>query len=271
MKEKTQNYSIQVAKICDHLMSIISSKFYTDQDLTSKEPYKYLYTILFKTNNALETANILTCNIVNKPNTTDSIFLILRTILSDLIIYYCLVSKSANDEDFEKNIHSLYFDHISYTVKEMKNFNRSAYKQSEEKNNEDILKFKANYPHYFFNEDGTDKVEKPAKWNVSFLVKKHLTEQHQDNNLDILIRAKKLYDKFSKYEHFGILTQNLIHRSFEDKQLSNVFEDIFWANKIILFFIDDILRFWLDNNNSEYLKFNSLSQEITDSKWINQS
>lgn len=131
MKERIAKYSSKIAAITFHLMNNVISKIWDDVSINS-EPHKYLYTVLFKTNNALDTSNILTNNVIEKPTTTDSLFLILRTAISDLVIYDYLLRISKSDEEFKINIHRMYCDHIEKTITEIKKFYRSAYQETEE-------------------------------------------------------------------------------------------------------------------------------------------
>jgi len=268
MKEEIEKYSSKIATITFHLVNKIISKIW-DDDAINKEPYKYLYTILFKTNNALDTSNVLTNNIVEKPTTTDSLFLILRTAISDLVIYEYLIRISESDEELKNNIHQMYYDHIENTITEMRKFYRSAYKESEKKINEKIDELKSMYPKYF-NEKGEPKF-KPLKLSVSSMARNIISNKTKNENLDYLITAKELYDRFSKYEHFGILTLDLTHRQFKGERLNEVFQDIFWANKVILFYIDNLIGIWLKKGDEEYKIFDKLRREIADLKWIKKS
>ena len=209
-------------------MRNIIAKIWKDGSINI-EPHKYLYTILFKTNNALDTSNILANNLIGKPTTTDSLFLILRAAISDLVIYNYLIRISKNDEDLEKNIHRMYYDHIENTISEIKKFYRSAYQETEEKIRHEIDKLKQMYPFYF-DENGDPKY-KPLKLSVSVMARKIIGNKEKGESLEYLISAKELYDKFSKYEHFGILTLDITHRQFKEERLAEVFQDVFWANK----------------------------------------
>jgi hypothetical protein len=265
MKEDIAKYSSKIATLTFHLMNNVISKIWND-DSINKEPHKYLYTVLFKTNNALDTSNILTLNIIDKPTTTDSLFLILRTAISDLVIYEYLLRISKSDEDFENNIHRMYYDHIENTIKEMRKFYGNAYKESESKINEKIDELKSMNPNYF-KEDGQPKFI-PLKLSVSSMARKIISNKAENENLEYLITAKELYDRFSKYEHFGILTLDLIHRQFKEERLIEVFQDIFWANKVILFYVDNIIGIWLKKEDEEYKIFDDLRREIADLKWM---
>jgi len=133
-------------------------------------------------------------------------------------------------------------------------------KESESKISEKIDELKSMNPKYF-NENGEPKL-KPLKLSVSSMARKIISNKTKDENLEYLITAKELYDRFSKYEHFGILTLDLIHRQFKSERLNEVFQDIFWANKVILFYINNLIGIWLKKEDKEYKVFEKLRKEI---------
>lgn len=115
----------------------------------------------------------------------------------------------------------------------------------------------------YFDDTGEPKYE-PLKLTVSHMVRGIISNKVQGEDLEYLITAKELYDKFSKYEHFGILTLDITHRQFKDERVNEVFQDVFWANKVILFYLDNLIVVWLKKEESEYQIFNKLRMEIAD-------
>jgi len=53
----------------------------------NEEPLKFLYTILLKINNGLDTCSILFLNFLDKPHFVDSLIVICRSLIADSAIF----------------------------------------------------------------------------------------------------------------------------------------------------------------------------------------
>lgn len=87
-----------------------------DPTIISTEPNKFSYSLLLKFNNGLESLNILLLNIHSKPQFADSICIILRALLADVItLEYATYSLDIDEQRFSDNIDNIYFDHVKGT------------------------------------------------------------------------------------------------------------------------------------------------------------
>lgn len=218
------------------------------------EPYKFLYTLLFKINNGLDTINLLTVNLYSKPHFADSIFILLRTFLSDCIIYDYLLTLSKDDDDLIENIKRLNYDHVDFTIKNLKIY-RDAYKKTElevTSLEEELKRLKDNY----FDESGNPLIKK-LDASITKAVK-YIINNKTGESIDLPIDAFHYYDIFSKYEHLGDLTFILIHRQFKDNSKHDIFLEIYHSINIITHYMSTIISAFLSGKSDA----NSYLQDI---------
>jgi hypothetical protein len=190
----------------------------------TEEPYRYVYTVLHKLNAGLDTAAFLVREIEASYQFTDSVFIILRSLLSDSIMYYHIINKSkGNVDEIKRLIQSLYFDHFEHMLKDPAFISRLSGISNKEAEAQ-LNQVKMGHPE-FYNANGTAKVES-LKASVRSALNFALV-----NPIEPIIRTSMqaqfhYYDIFSKYEHFGYLTYDLTHRQYDEKKIPNVVSDI---------------------------------------------
>src|SRR3990170_3781634 len=245
----------KVSHLTSFTMKCIMKKIW-DENKYLDEPYTYLYTLLFKTLNSLDTSNVLLLNVLNKPTTTDGLYLICRTTLSDLILFEYLFRRSKDDEQLTNNIARLYCDHIYYQIDAMKTFYQAAYGKSPAEIEEEINKLKSTRLQCF-DSTGTNKYD-----TRDFTVKKMsnyiLSTKEKDEDLNNLIRARELYDVFSKFEHFGELTIHLTHRHFKNNRIEEVINEVVKSFKITVRYLDELTLLLCSKESKEYQGFNKM-------------
>ena len=219
------------------------------------EPHKFIHTVSFKTNNSLYTANFLLSNFLKEPYFTDSIFLILRTIMSDVITYYYILCKSDNDNIYVENINNLYFQHIKYALSSLKIF-KEGYHDGESKIEAMKDEIKINNKNYF-DEEGNSLFVDEIK-GINGMVKEIANNKYLN---PFAIKAYGLYEIFSKYEHLGELTYELIHRQFSIEIREQILGEIHEAIEVIINFQKSSMACFLIDN-SEIETFMKLSDKI---------
>lgn len=262
MEYDMQKFTNKVENITHFIGRIVYSDLYSNNESNLEGLKKYLYTLLFKTNNGLCSANLLFCNLEGRAYYTDSAFLILRTILSDYIIYmHLLLESNHDDEEFLKNIKSLEFDHIKKEIENTKSIYRHIYRMSQQEVEFAIQKLKDDHKEFF--DDSGNPLYQQIKPSVNYAIK--TTNNYKDKTyLDLLRPAFDLYNLFSKYEHFGYYTFGLVHRQFDKGCRDRIFKEYFDSTEIIIIFISGLLRGWYKPESDIYKKFLSYRGELQD-------
>jgi hypothetical protein len=184
------------------------------------EPYKFTYTVLNKLNAGLNTCALLIKNVESSYHFADSIMVILRSLISDTVMFYHILNKSKGDDaEMASLIKSLYFDHLDYTLKDPE-FISLIMRISKPEAEVELLQRKRWYLEYY-NNDGSPSV---ASWKttVKGAVKFALTNPVNPNVRDLMRSLFHYYDIFSKYEHFGFLTFELTHRQYREERIKEV-------------------------------------------------
>ncbi|HYG37122.1 MAG TPA: hypothetical protein VD908_00825 [Cytophagales bacterium] len=180
------------------------------------EPLQFFLNLLFKTNNALDTANFLFGSIIKKPRYNDSIGLILRTSLSDVISYMYILHKSGgNEKQLIHWINICDYDHIQYFWSKEKVYKKVSKVSTEEWDQmKDTLK--ENFPQ-FFDENGLPNDSIYKRWKTPGPIALEIFESGKEKQYQYLREAFEYYDLYSKVEHLGKATEFLIHESFHDE------------------------------------------------------
>lgn len=253
-----EKYHSVLRKINLHISNNFINNIYINPKLTEVE--KYYYTLLFKTNNTLDTANILFYNIINKPNISDSICIILRATLSDLITYEYLNFISKDENELETNINRLYFDHVERTIKNVTNIFKPAYKKTEKEIQEKINSLKIKKSKYF--DSLGNPLYKSLNFGVISGVNYILSNKKKDQNVSRVTIAFNYFDIFSKYEHLGDLTFSLIHRQFDEEKLRGLLIEIQNSITIILDYLKEIILKFETIESDSYHSFLVLTEKL---------
>ena len=221
------------------ITAFVTDKFILDlskQARINTEPYRFLYTILIKQNNALESVNLLIANIKTKPQFLDSTFILLRTMMSDIItLEYALTKTDESDESDEKlkeQIERIYYDHLHYSLQNMKSLGSLYDDQKESQAKiEELKKFNSEY----FDIEGKLKFKFDRTSFVKMMkeIKKSLSPKF---SIAPAMIAYENYSKFSKHEHFGKLTLFLITRGFKDENIETILREVQTSIDVILYY-----------------------------------
>lgn len=96
MIEKIKNYSNGLSDIAFFVNTTITVdiiELHKSGKLKKEEPFKFLYTILLKINNGLDTCSLLFLNFLDKPHFVDSLIVICRSLISDTAIVWYLLER----------------------------------------------------------------------------------------------------------------------------------------------------------------------------------
>jgi len=255
-------YTSYLATLTNHVHHRVIGSI-LEQERYIKEPERFFYSLLFKLNNGLDSANLFILNIFNKPHYSDSLFLILRTLISDIItLDYILTKSKGNASELNEYIESVYYDHIKF---ELKNFDvlQLLYKESKIviDNKKQELK---NERKKFFDNSGNPKSYLKDIKSVSAMVKEIAQETKKKIPLASISDAFEHYSIFSKYEHLGDLTFHLIHRSFRDdqNQKNRILSEISCSVGVILHYQGLLISTFFGKDTQEYKAFNELKAKI---------
>lgn len=201
-----------------------------------KESSQFFFVILFKLNNGLESLNFFLLNLEDKPQFADSLFICLRTLLLDMLtVDYLMIRSDFKESEVQKQIDSLKYDHIKYSISNLK-----VYKQLYNGSDAELQKRRKEIEdHYsnFFEKSG--KV-KPDVNNWASSAKQMITEINDKAPntvfLSNAVEAFEHYDLYSKYEHLGEYTTQLVFRGFRSENFEELFKEVKSCLKLLLKF-----------------------------------
>ncbi|MCQ6957719.1 hypothetical protein [Mucilaginibacter aquariorum] len=226
------------------------------------EHKRFLYTVLYKLNSGLDSCQLFVYNFNQTERHLDSLFLILRTLISDsLTTLYVINKDTKSNEDILKNIMTLYTDHLKYGLMNLGKYGRKIWGYSEEKINEETKKIKKDYSE-FFDRDGNFKF-KPFRVTIGDIAE-YLIKNHADNISEALvIKGYDLYYFFSKYEHLGVLSLPLIHRQYDPENKPEILRQVGQAINVISFMIEYCLKHWSDFKVEDDADFQNLLKNLS--------
>lgn len=261
--EKLNNY----ANALSNLTYFVSSKFVNEivegQGTTDGEPFKFFYTILLKSNSALDTCALLLNNYFSRPHHVDSLAIILRSIISDCVVYRFLLEQNRGEITNEKllsNINSIYFDHVDYTVKGLTGYFKEIYDWTELEVQQEVTAVKHSRPNYY-DSDGKVKIEKFLT-SVRAILREMAKRREVGDKID-LQKLYHHYDILSKYEHIGELSFELVHRQYSEATRLRYLDEIVDAiNHSIIPTVISIVGAWPELWEKNKEQFNSLFQTV---------
>lgn len=257
---ETNNKLFEYSQKIDELTNYVNSKIVIINKQRDNQPEAFFYTLALKTNNGLNTANLFIANLVSRPHCTDSLLLLLRTMLSDAITFYYIVAKSRNNNDdvyLKELIMEIEGDHIKFMDK---NFNiyKKLYNETDKKVGLMQKEFKKMYSQYF-NTDGSYKYSAPSVTQMVVVIIDSGDAHLRDN----VATTFELYDTFSKYEHLGVLTTHLVTRQFDEQHRQKIFQEVYVAvHNILLVLGSLLLRFLSVEEMDHYEKIEKEIHEI---------
>ena len=234
-----EKLSSVVASFAFKYHSLIISEI-QKRELFIDEQDEFFYTLLFKTNSALDSLNILFCNFYNKPHFQPSIFIILRSILNDIILGEYINNQGKTDAERVELINRVKYDHVDRSISNISKIFRIINNLSNEEVNKELSSIKKKYPDYF-DENGEPKVKK-IPTSPQSMITTIFCQAREGTNLNFLRRAMHFYDIYSKYEHYGILSPYLIHRPFKD--IEDSFQEVTETINMIMSAMINYTRNW---------------------------
>ena len=196
-----------------------------------EEPDKFNYTVLFKLMTLLDTVSFLMKNLQDKRYYFNSIYLILRTCLSDIICLHYIFEKLLNKEQAKERIQLIMDDHVFYIYHSADDAERTLLIQS--------------FPDCFDN-------GKPKK-SVNKVSVKGMYSQIQLPWIKKEVAvAMNLYDFFSKLEHNGVLSFNIMHKPFTPEGYESAKLKVCDAITTIVRGIQPPLLNWLNKDNEQF-------------------
>jgi len=197
------------------LQKILETKDYSD------EPKRFFYTVMHKTHNVLESANLYIHNFNIKKNYQTSLNILLRSILADIIVAEYVLISPKDDDERKILINRIYMDHVDKTYNSISR----VYAKIEGLSDKEIEKakeeFRSNRPQYF--DDKGNIINKPLKTSVESIIKRIFSEKPQNKHYKLLKMAFDNYDLFSKLEHLGDLSYALTHKVYYSEYVGKGF------------------------------------------------
>lgn len=240
-EQKIEQYSNSIKSLTYYISSVVIPKIW-ENDAYKEEPKWFFYTLLFKLNNGIDSVNILIRNVVEIPSVADSVFVLLRTLISDCIqLDYVLFNSNDDEEKLKIWIKSLYHDHVKFILSSLKIY--SLFDGWDELKLKEVERAVKNKNPDYYDANGTIKSDIKNMTSINGICKIILTQKNDKEVLTDLRRLYPLYEKFSKYEHLGELSSELTHRAFVTDQKNEVLVEIQEAISILLRY-----QFWLITN-----------------------
>jgi hypothetical protein len=224
------------------------------------EPERFFYTILYKLNSGLDSCQLFIYNFNQTERHLDSLFLILRTLISDTLMALYVINKETNsNKDIENNIKRLYSDHLKFSLKNLTKYGDKVWSYTALEIHQKQLKIKTDYKEYFLN----NKLKyEPFRENIgeiaSYLIKHHSNEISEL----LIVKGYDLYYFFSKYEHLGLLSFPLIHRQYDPKNKPAILRQIAEAFMVISCMIEYCLKHWKYLKVEEDIQFEVLLRRL---------
>lgn len=190
-----------------------------------KEDEKLFISVLFKLRNGLETINLLFHNLESNRSFSDSIFILLRSLLADMItviwIIYSSEQKGINRSDVVIKLNS---DHIRRGLKVTELY-PLLYNTTLEEMASEKKKWIDVFPQYF-DEDGKLKREFSKGISITNMVKEICSQEPDNIFKKSMVQTFVFYDTYSKYEHLGEFTSAGVIRGFRDNNIANIKEEV---------------------------------------------
>lgn len=207
------------------------------------EPYRFYYTILHKLATVGDALAFLTVNLDGKPHYCDSAGILVRTCMLDLVCLYYVIDKTELPEQ-QNRIENILYDHV-----------RTIYSKTD--NPEEKTKIRQQFEQCFDGEKFKKSIQK-------------ISTKSMVDNISIETFAKEagraltIYNYFSKIEHNGIFTFNLMHRHYNPE--SNVTKEIIYdAILLKAMVILVVIQHWISKDDHRYIKLKSLYREMATS------
>lgn len=216
----------------------------TKQRNILKNQIEFLYTIIHKQATVGDALANLITNLDNKTHYSNSALILLRTSMLDIICIYFVLDPLENELEQQQRVSKILNDHIW-----------SLYngEDTEEKKEE----IRSLFPDSFENSILKKSIQKIAtKYMLKNITNNELSKASKN--------AFMFYQIFSKIEHNGLFTFNIMHKQYDPKEKRNkmmIYDATLLINKAILI---SILN-WIETDNKKYIKLLQLHYNMVKS------
>jgi hypothetical protein len=226
------------------LMTDILENNVMDNQENLAEPFRFYYTLTHKLRNLLDAASGLIANIDGKPHYTDAVCLLLRTCLLDVVNIYYILDKAENEEKWKSRLERIMTDHVRSLHNAAKN------------DTVESLAIRERYPDCF---NGLKFRSDILPVNIS-VMRNEIDSPALKNELKFIVHY---YNVFSKIEHNGDLSFNLLHLPYDPVARIPVNKRIFGAIGTIMKAVLLLGRFvWVKEQDSRIDRMQDLMVEM---------
>mgnify|MGYP006949408368 CR=1 FL=1 len=201
------------------------------------EPERFFYVIIHKTVCSLEASNIFIRNFDSRRDYHIPLFIILRTMLSDILTAEHITHCAVTEKDCNELIEEIYFDHLDNVIRTCNTSFRHIYQWSETETQHNINLIKSN--SRFYDLDGKAKRKSKSK-SLTKLIVDIFSSVENKESVTHHRRAFDLYGMYSKIEHLGELSFHLIHRGYDDDKQKTLWFDLY---DTIIFIIGALMSY----------------------------
>ena len=188
------------------------------------EPERFFYVIIHKTACSLEASNIFIRNFDSRRDYHIPLFIILRTILSDILTAEHITHCAITEKDCNELIEEIYFDHVDNIIKTCNTSYRHIYQWNENETKKQIGEIKNN--SRFYDSNGIAKRKSKSK-SLTKIIVDIFSSVKDKKSVSHHARAFDLYGIYSKIEHLGELSFHLIHRGYDDNKQRALWFDLY--------------------------------------------
>lgn len=221
------------------------------------EPQKFYYTFLAKTINTLEGANIFICNFEQKRTLHPTLFILLRSMLADIIVVECITLLGERNHDIEERINKIYYDHITAVYVDINGIVPEIYGMTMQEAGAEQKRFEEKVAELY-----PDWTPKCKKTSINALLRQIYSQSKNRDELAIIREAWNQYAMFSKFEHLGALSLSLTHRSYDDTQLVSISSDITTAIRIVIMALFKYVAYFTLFEKSDWIELNTLKDNV---------
>lgn len=225
-----------------------------------KEPEKFFYVIIHKSVCSLEAANIFVRNFDSRRDYHIPLFLILRTVISDILTAEHITHCSKTDEHAEELIEEIYFDHLHNVIKACNSSYRHLYQWNSNEYETQINSLKKQ--SRFYDDEG-NALKKHKSKSLSKLISEIYSSTQDKDSLTLHRRAYDLYSIYSKFEHLGELSFYLLHRSYDNDKQNTLRLDLYDSINFIISGLMAYKKVWSQIEHDS-VHFENLQKQITE-------
>jgi hypothetical protein len=195
-----------------------------DNQWYSEQPQRFYYTILHKVNNTLHGCVYFIANFHRMPLYRTSVFILLRSILTDLIAAEYVYRIPRTDVDRNHVIDQINADHVRYLYNDIER--RATIFRSSQQEKKDLQEnLRIEYPQYFTENGKLNQAFqcKSTRSMIMEFISHHHIQHHRQRMQGLYFH----YDTLSKFEHPGMFSFQITHRAYESQNLQEDYRTLF--------------------------------------------